>query len=124
MTKQAFAQECDINHIVSRFESTGVIAHLNRAAAQYADVSQVGSFKEVLDTVRAVESEFLELPSSVRAEFNNDPAEFLDRVRQMSPEEARSLVLGDEGTPSAPPASVEAPAPSEGASTASEPEAP
>lgn len=93
-TKQSFAQECDINHIVARFEKTGVVTHLNRVQGTYADVSEMGSYREALDIVRAVQNDFSKLPSAVREQFGNDPASFIDRLQSMSPQEVQELIYG------------------------------
>lgn len=95
-TRQSFKDECDVNKIISRFETTGVIQHLQQVQGRYADVSHVGSFHEAMNLVRTVRSEFDTLPASLRAKFDNDPAQFLDVVQSMTPDQVRDLVLGVE----------------------------
>lgn len=115
-TRQSFAQECDVNHIMARFEATGVVTHLNRVQGTYADVSQVRSFKEALDVVQAVRQDFYRLPSAVREQFGNDAASFLDAVQEMDEKAIQDLIYGPSSPdPVSPPAStpVEAPTASE-----------
>jgi len=77
ITQQHFKNECDINRIVARFQSTGVITHLAKAKPQYGFASSQ-SFSEAAFNVAAARSQFEELPSNIRAHFNNDAAEFFD----------------------------------------------
>lgn len=77
-TKQAHASECDINAIVRRYDKDGVITHLRNDQATYADVSEMGSYRETIHTVREAKEDFLRLPHEIRAEFDNDPAAYLD----------------------------------------------
>lgn len=95
-TRQSFKDECDVNKIISRFETTGVIQHLQQVQGRYADVSEVGSYHEAINLVMSVRNEFQALPAKLRAQFNNDPAQFLDAVQVMTPDQVRDLVLGVE----------------------------
>lgn len=80
MTKQSFKDECDIHHIINRYDNTGLVEHLNKTPGTYGDVTQVPDYHTAMNIVSAVNSQFLELPAKVRAAFNNDPSEFLDAV--------------------------------------------
>lgn len=79
-TKQSFRDEVDINQIVAKARQGQVIAHVARGVPTYADVSEVGDYKGALDMVRNADAFFQRLPAKVRAEFGNDPAEFLDAM--------------------------------------------
>lgn len=77
-TKQSFKNECDINTIMRRYQSTGVLPNmLNQGNAQYLDVTGL-DYQEMMQTVSGANSLFQELPSSIRSRFKNDPAAFLD----------------------------------------------
>lgn len=76
-TRQEFAEECDINAIMSRYNRTGVISHVNAAVPQYLDVSVLPSFQDAMQIVLDAEAAFAGLPSTVRREFDNDPAKFV-----------------------------------------------
>lgn len=78
LTVQSLASETDINHIINRYDQTGLIKHLNRAEAQFADVTEVSDYRTALEQVRAADEVFSQLPATVRQVFNNDPAQFLD----------------------------------------------
>jgi len=89
-TKQAHKQECDINHIMNRFESTGIVTHLNHQTPQYTDVSMLTGFREALEVVAGAERAFDALPARVRAAFDNDPALYLDAFQD--PEQRERLI--------------------------------
>lgn len=76
MTKQAFAEECDINCIMDRYIKTGVVDHINEHSPQYGDCP-AQTFHEALETVREAEQMFDDLPAKIREKFNHNPAEFL-----------------------------------------------
>lgn len=78
-TLQSEANDCDINQIVERAEKTGILAskHMTRTAPQYGDFYDAADYKTAIDVVLDAQAQFNSLPASLRAEFNNDPAEFL-----------------------------------------------
>lgn len=76
-TKQAMKAECDINGIMKQFERTGVITHIAKRDAYFADVSVVPDFAQAVQVVRDAEQMFLSLPAKLRLEFDNDPAKYV-----------------------------------------------
>lgn len=76
-TKQSFAQECDINTIMARYQSTGEMPVLNQQAPQYLDVTGA-DFQASMEFLRGASDLFNQLPSDLRDRFQNDPAQFLD----------------------------------------------
>lgn len=112
-TRQEFKDECDINTIMAQYERTGEIFHINEAAPQYLDCNG-DDFRANMDYIAGAFSMFEELPSSIRAQFDNDPATFLDFTSQaknypelaamglLSPEAAEKY-LNPAPTPTAPP---------------------
>lgn len=78
MTKKAFKDECDVNHIMRRFEKTGQLPVINRGTPLYGDYSEVPTYQDALNIVERAEQQFAGLPSVVRARFANDPAQFLN----------------------------------------------
>lgn len=77
---QSAKESCDINFIVRQYRRTGNVAHLSRSVPKFMDVSEVGDFRSMLDQVHAVREYFQDLPSKVRAHFDNDPVKFMDAV--------------------------------------------
>lgn len=78
-TRQEFADECDINVLMKRFEATGVVSHVNQREPMYIDVGDgVPDLRTAIDTVRAANEAFMSLPAAARAEFDNDPIRFVE----------------------------------------------
>nr|AVQ10245.1 internal scaffolding protein VP3 [Gokushovirinae environmental samples] len=82
MTKQSFKEECDINNIVRKFEATGQIDHINQAHAQglFTDLPTGLDLQTALNMKQQAESAFMALPAKIRAQFDNDPVEFVTFV--------------------------------------------
>lgn len=78
-TKQSAKAECDINNILKAYRKTGAIAHLNRFPAQYAEAPSF-DLREALEFLQGATAAFQQLPATVRSEFDNDPASFLEFV--------------------------------------------
>lgn len=80
MAVQSDARDCDLNHIMARYKSTGVLPlnALRNKQGVYADVSEFGDYKDCLMKVEAAERMFMSMPSDIRDRFQNDPAQFLN----------------------------------------------
>lgn len=79
MTRQEFAEECDVNQIMRRFEETGVLPGPVGAAPVYLDLANVPSnLQEALNVMIEGEEAFMRLPALVRKEFDNDALQFMD----------------------------------------------
>jgi phage internal scaffolding protein len=99
-TKQSFKDECNINKIIAKFHKTGVIDHLNKYQGRYEDCDGT-EFRDAMEKIAKASTMFEELPSSIRTQFENDPAKFLDfTTNPENLEEMRDMGL-------APPANVE-----------------
>lgn len=102
LVKQADADRVNINAIVKQFVRTGELPE-NAREPRYGDFSDGASFFEVMTRVRQAESDFMALPSQVRAACKNDPAEFLDAAGDPERmEELRQLGLPDWAEPHTP----------------------
>lgn len=88
MCEQNHKKECDINHIMRKFQKTGVVEHVKKHSGKYADVPS-GDYREAQETITTANTMFEELPSRARAKFNNDPFQFLEYVQ--NPENLESL---------------------------------
>jgi len=75
-TDQSYGPESDINTIMARYQSTGELPVINRANAQYLDVSE-HDFATHMQMITEAREMFAELPSKLRARFGNDPGAFL-----------------------------------------------
>ncbi len=78
-TVQSDAHLADINHILATFNVQGE-ALLDEAALVFADVSEFGDYKDVMDNMKLAETDFLALPSKVREVFDHDVAVWLDTM--------------------------------------------
>ena len=88
LTDQTFKDECDIHHIVDNFGQTGIIDSAGArdpATLQYGDTTLLPDYETACNLVANVTSEFGELPSKVRAEFNNDPRFLLEALGSTEP---------------------------------------
>lgn len=78
LTRQEFAEECDINTIMARYEASGAISHVNRAEPMYLDTTTYPDLQGAMETFREASLAFNSLPALVRREFDNDPQKFVD----------------------------------------------
>lgn len=77
LTQQQFKNECDVNHIMKKYEQTGQLFHLNRKAGVYADLSNITDYQSMLHTVMDAQEKFSSLPAEVRKKFDNDPSKLI-----------------------------------------------
>lgn len=89
-TKQSMAAETDINHIVRKYQATGLVTHLARGVPQYGDFSAATDLKTALDLVHDAEEQFSKLNPHVRKAAENDPVRFLE---MLSTEEGTQVLL-------------------------------
>ena len=103
LTKQADKKSADINHIMARYEKTGLIEHVNRFEGSYGDYMEIPEdYQGCIDMVREAQEMFQTVPSRIRAEFDNDPGQFLAFVSDPENREA----MGEMGLlPKSPPVS-------------------
>lgn len=99
LTKQEFAVDCDINHIMAKYQKTGAINHFAKYSAEYGDFSPC-DLQEALHLVNRAQTMFDELPSSIRREVIN-PEGFLSFVQDPA-NRSRLDELGLTNTPAAP----------------------
>jgi phage internal scaffolding protein len=77
LTQQEFKNECDVNLIVDKYQRTGLLTHVAATTGTFMAAPQM-DFQEALNYVRDAEEAFMNLPSEIRKEFNNDPAVMID----------------------------------------------
>lgn len=78
-TQQSFKDECNINIIMERFGKTGQVPS-NVRTPSYDDFSGVTDFHTAMNAVRSASEGFMDLPSKLRARFDNDPQMYLQFV--------------------------------------------
>lgn len=78
MTKQSFKRECDINHIMAKYEKTGSISHFRASEPFYGNFESVDDYHTALQKINDATAYFEALPAKVRARFGNDVGSFLE----------------------------------------------
>jgi len=77
LTRQEFADECDINQIMLRFEK-GDVPGFEPRVPMYVDLTVLpADLQSSLAVLDAAQASFMSLPASVRREFDNDPHLFV-----------------------------------------------
>ena len=79
-TKQSELEDCDINNIMARYATTGVITHLQKGEPLYGDFSEVEDYQASLAKVMSAEERFASLPSEVRKKFDYNPQNMIDFI--------------------------------------------
>lgn len=74
LTQQHCAEDCDINVILERFKVTGQLPQGGNAV--YGDFTQVGDFRQAMESLRAAQAAFLAVDPKIRMQFGNDPGAF------------------------------------------------
>lgn len=100
-----FAAECDVNVILKKYASTGVISSVNRRPPMFGDFSHMPSdFLEATLVVHRARDSFFGLSSAIRKRFDNDPVKFVQFISdERNREEAISLGLVSADLPSSEP---------------------
>lgn len=104
LTRQEFADECDINKLMAKYEQTGILPMtVNGNEPRYLDVSNVPDLQSAMNMLQEATAAFMSLPATVRRDFDNDPHKFIAFAENPDNlEKMREWKL-------APPAPVEAP---------------
>lgn len=82
LTEQAHVKELDVNQIVKR-HSKDLIQKANELMTSQFSMDNLpgNDFHEAMQIVQKASKSFTSLPSQVRKQFNNSPAQFLDFVQ-------------------------------------------
>lgn len=115
--QQQYGSEVDINTIVRRFGATGDFpAHMG--AGVYGDFTGLGGLVDITDVrslLERAEESFMRLRPEVRERYGNDAGRLIARAAELSEDEFRREVFGEElvSVPTSAPLVVPVP-PSEG----------
>ena len=77
-TDQSAKKECDVNNIVKKYQTTGMITHLRSGQGNYLDLSEVGDLANSLNVVASAQQKFDQLPSNIRKRFGNSPVQLVE----------------------------------------------
>lgn len=103
LTVQSFKDECDINQIMTKYEKTGVIDHLNTHQGNYGDFLGFEDYQTHLNQIAEAGIAFASIPAKIRAKFDNDPAKFLEFAQNSENlEEMQNLGLAPKKAPEPP----------------------
>jgi len=76
-TQQQFKDQCDVNKIMAKYQTTGQFLHLSGKQGVFADVSQITDYNQMHQKILDAKNMFGALPSNIRLRFGNDPAQLL-----------------------------------------------
>lgn len=83
MTVQSEKDNCDINVIMNRYATCGtpLPARSDGVEPMFADVSELGDYMENFNRCKQAEEMFNSLPSALRKELDNNPANLLPFIQ-------------------------------------------
>lgn len=80
MVQEQFADACQTDTIIRKYNMMGVNPFISAGASQYLDTTQIPEFFVAQNAQVKVKEYFEGLPSNIRLEFNNDPLQFAEVV--------------------------------------------
>jgi len=80
-TQQQFAEECDVNNIVKKYERTGEFTHVSKKIGRYMDLSEIPDYQTMIHQIHEAEDAFMQLPAKTRLRFNNDPGQLMSFLK-------------------------------------------
>lgn len=95
MTVQSEKDNCDINVIMNRYATCGTPLPYRTDGVQpvYADVSELGDYMENFQRCKQAEEMFNALPSALRKELDNNPANLIPFIQDKK-NESRCIEYG------------------------------
>ena len=82
ITQQHFAEECDINSIMQKYEKTGMLPQIDGKQI-FGDFTDVTSYDRAIEQIANAEEQFMHLPAKLRAHFDNDPSKLLQFIQNL-----------------------------------------
>lgn len=89
LTEQHHGESVKIQNILSNYERTGLITHINRREPIFADWTSAPDYYHAQKIIADANSMFEQVPAQIRAQFANDPAQFLDFIQ--NPENKQAM---------------------------------
>lgn len=78
LTQQHHTETVDIHNILKKYKQTGVIQHVAQYKGSYGDFASAPDFQTAQNIIAQADSMFETVPAHIRADFDNDPAKFLE----------------------------------------------
>lgn len=88
LTEQSHAESCDIHTIMRKYRKTGVLNHVAQYEGTYGHFASYPEFQDAQNIIAEAKSMFETVPAYIRADFDNDPALFLDFMQDPANKEA------------------------------------
>jgi len=76
-TQQSDARDTDINVIMKRYEQTGQLPAA-LGSPLFGDFTNAPDYRQAVEAVNTAHEAFMQIPAKVRAQFNNDPQQFIE----------------------------------------------
>lgn len=76
-TQQQFRDECNINNIMKKFGITGELP-MNIRPVLPDEYDEITDYTSAMNTIRRAQEAFMEMPSGIRARFQNNPQTFTE----------------------------------------------
>jgi hypothetical protein len=76
-TKQSLAEDLDVNKIIKKYADTGIRLDAANFEGIYGDFDGM-DYREALEKLDQAENLFMQVPSRIRAEFDNNPGAFIE----------------------------------------------
>ena len=95
MTQQQFAKDCDVNNILKFHMQSGTPLPISDRMNNFMDVSNVTEYQKSLQTVYEAQKAFDQLPSDIRAKFENSPEQlisFMEDAKNIDEAEKLGLI--------------------------------
>ena len=77
-TQQHHVEQVKVQNLIKQYDRTGILSHVASGVAHYGDYTKVNEYKTSLDFVNIANQSFMELPSGIREQFNNNAGEFFE----------------------------------------------
>lgn len=81
MTKTSFKDECDVNNIMAKFRTQGVLDHVRHTKGQYGDFTSAPEYHKAMNEILKAEEMFATVPAHIRKKFDNSAEKFLSFVQ-------------------------------------------
>jgi hypothetical protein len=105
LTKQSYKKQCDIQHIMRGYKSTGVFSHLNKNAKNltFGEVNINKSWHETQNLLASLRSKFETMPDTIKLKFktSKNMIDFISDPKNLK-ESVKLGLLSDEYLPSEP----------------------
>lgn len=102
LTDPQYKDDNNVNYFIKRYHQTGEIPNF-KGTLQYGDFTHVGSYQDALNRVIEAKEKFMEFPSRIREQFNNDPNQFFNWVNNPDNNEEIKELFGENSSDSSVP---------------------